>query len=222
MMHFCHQATVKRITHVNSCVEDGFRWCCLPLQFYSARKENLDSTTGLEIISMSRNSTRSIPIRLSPHTHTDQKHCISFLQDFPDGLFPAGGKSDIEGIFPPPYFEWFQFEKVSLPVYSGSPIHCECAIFYSLSSTKEVIFLTALELIRISRSTQTWKNVSSICASTLWAKAPSMVYSDSLRYSLLLPWFLAVRCSCRFRCKMQLSKWSRSKVRRWSLIASLC
>ncbi|KAJ1392382.1 Serine hydrolase FSH [Sesbania bispinosa] len=31
--------------------------------------------------------------------------------DFPDGKFPAGGKSDIEGIFPPPYFEWFQFNK---------------------------------------------------------------------------------------------------------------
>ncbi|KAJ4960175.1 hypothetical protein NE237_020085 [Protea cynaroides] len=30
---------------------------------------------------------------------------------FPDGLFPAGGKSDIEDIFPPPYFEWFQFAK---------------------------------------------------------------------------------------------------------------
>ncbi|KAJ3683007.1 hypothetical protein LUZ60_013234 [Juncus effusus] len=30
---------------------------------------------------------------------------------FPDGLFPAGGKSDIEGIFPAPYFEWFQFNK---------------------------------------------------------------------------------------------------------------
>ncbi|KAK1291670.1 Rhodanese-like domain-containing protein 6 [Acorus calamus] len=30
---------------------------------------------------------------------------------FPDGLYPAGGKSEIEGIFPPPYFEWFQFNK---------------------------------------------------------------------------------------------------------------
>nr|CAB3455355.1 unnamed protein product [Digitaria exilis] len=30
---------------------------------------------------------------------------------FPDGSFPAGGKSEIEGIFPPPYFEWFQFNK---------------------------------------------------------------------------------------------------------------
>ncbi|CAM8877327.1 unnamed protein product [Rhodiola kirilowii] len=30
---------------------------------------------------------------------------------FPDGTYPAGGKSDIEGIFPPPYFEWFQHEK---------------------------------------------------------------------------------------------------------------
>jgi calmodulin len=28
-------------------------------------------------------------------------------------MYPAGGKSDIEGIFPPPYFEWFQFNKVN-------------------------------------------------------------------------------------------------------------
>ncbi|NP_001144323.2 uncharacterized protein LOC100277218 [Zea mays] len=34
-----------------------------------------------------------------------------FEMVFPDGLFPAGGKSEIEGIFPPPYFEWFQFNK---------------------------------------------------------------------------------------------------------------
>ncbi|GAB2267071.1 hypothetical protein Dimus_002053 [Dionaea muscipula] len=32
-----------------------------------------------------------------------------FDLDFLDGLFPAGGKSEIEGVFPPPYFEWFQF-----------------------------------------------------------------------------------------------------------------
>ncbi|KAK4355925.1 hypothetical protein RND71_024896 [Anisodus tanguticus] len=31
-----------------------------------------------------------------------------FEMEFPDGIFPARGKSDIEGIFPPPYFEWFQ------------------------------------------------------------------------------------------------------------------
>ncbi|KAK1302622.1 Rhodanese-like domain-containing protein 6 [Acorus calamus] len=30
---------------------------------------------------------------------------------FPDGPCPAGGKSDVEGIFDPPYFEWFQFNK---------------------------------------------------------------------------------------------------------------
>jgi len=36
-----------------------------------------------------------------------------FFQVFPDGFFPAGGKSLIEGIFPLPYFEWFQFNKVS-------------------------------------------------------------------------------------------------------------
>ncbi|KAG8367773.1 hypothetical protein BUALT_Bualt16G0107600 [Buddleja alternifolia] len=34
-----------------------------------------------------------------------------FYMDFPDGIHPAGGKSDIEGIFPPPYFEWFQYNK---------------------------------------------------------------------------------------------------------------
>uniref|UniRef100_A0A803LZT4 Serine hydrolase domain-containing protein n=1 Tax=Chenopodium quinoa TaxID=63459 RepID=A0A803LZT4_CHEQI len=32
-------------------------------------------------------------------------------KDFPDGLYPAGGKSEIEGFFPPPYYEWFQFNK---------------------------------------------------------------------------------------------------------------
>ncbi|KAF5183488.1 Dihydrofolate reductase [Thalictrum thalictroides] len=30
---------------------------------------------------------------------------------FPNGIHPAGGKSEIEGIFPPPYFEWFQFNE---------------------------------------------------------------------------------------------------------------
>ncbi|XP_074353639.1 uncharacterized protein LOC141692635 [Apium graveolens] len=33
-----------------------------------------------------------------------------FHLDFPDGYYPAGGKSEIEGFFPPPYFEWFQHE----------------------------------------------------------------------------------------------------------------
>jgi len=30
---------------------------------------------------------------------------------FPDGIFPAGGKSEVEGIYPGPFFEWFQFDK---------------------------------------------------------------------------------------------------------------
>ncbi|KAJ8479986.1 hypothetical protein OPV22_023713 [Ensete ventricosum] len=30
---------------------------------------------------------------------------------FPDAPFPAEGKSDVEGIFSPPYYEWFQFDK---------------------------------------------------------------------------------------------------------------
>ncbi|XP_022736175.1 esterase AGAP003155 isoform X2 [Durio zibethinus] len=30
---------------------------------------------------------------------------------YPDAPFPAEGKSDVEGIFDPPYYEWFQFNK---------------------------------------------------------------------------------------------------------------
>lgn len=32
---------------------------------------------------------------------------------FLDAPFPAQGKSIVEGIFDPPYFEWFQADKVS-------------------------------------------------------------------------------------------------------------
>lgn len=31
---------------------------------------------------------------------------------FLDAPFPCQGKSDVEGIFDPPYYEWFQFNKV--------------------------------------------------------------------------------------------------------------
>lgn len=31
---------------------------------------------------------------------------------FADAPFPAEGRSEVEGIFPPPYYEWFQFNKV--------------------------------------------------------------------------------------------------------------
>lgn len=30
---------------------------------------------------------------------------------FVDGAYPAAGKSEVEGIFDPPYYEWFQFNK---------------------------------------------------------------------------------------------------------------
>ncbi|KAH7845032.1 hypothetical protein Vadar_034417 [Vaccinium darrowii] len=48
-----------------------------------------------------------------------------FDMEFPDGIYPAGGKSEIEGIFPPPYFEWFQFDK-DFTVYT----HLEECISY--------------------------------------------------------------------------------------------
>lgn len=31
---------------------------------------------------------------------------------FPDAPFPANGKSGVEGVFDPPYYEWFQSNKV--------------------------------------------------------------------------------------------------------------
>jgi len=34
---------------------------------------------------------------------------------FVDAPFPCQGKSDVEGIFDPPYYEWFQFNKVPFP-----------------------------------------------------------------------------------------------------------
>lgn len=34
-----------------------------------------------------------------------------------DAPFPCQGKSDVEGIFDPPYYEWFQFNKVHSFLY---------------------------------------------------------------------------------------------------------
>jgi hypothetical protein len=50
---------------------------------------------------------------------------------FPDAPFPAEGKSEVEGIFGPPYYEWFQFDKVrpSLPLPLSSP-HCSNGLIY--------------------------------------------------------------------------------------------
>ena len=39
---------------------------------------------------------------------------------FLDAPFPCQGKSDVEGIFDPPYYEWFQFNKVSCPLFTMS------------------------------------------------------------------------------------------------------
>lgn len=38
---------------------------------------------------------------------------------FPDAPFPCDGKSEVEGIFDPPYYEWFQFNKVNF-MHTGS------------------------------------------------------------------------------------------------------
>ncbi|KAK6258821.1 hypothetical protein SCA6_013295 [Theobroma cacao] len=36
----------------------------------------------------------------------------NFDFDFPDAPFPAKGKSDVEGLYGPPYFEWYQVNEV--------------------------------------------------------------------------------------------------------------
>ncbi|XWS44998.1 hypothetical protein CRYUN_Cryun15aG0098000 [Craigia yunnanensis] len=36
----------------------------------------------------------------------------NFDFDFPDAPFPARGKSDIEGLYDPPYYEWYQVNEV--------------------------------------------------------------------------------------------------------------
>ena len=72
---------------------------------------------------------------------------LNFVKDFPDGIYPAGGKSEIEGIFPPPYFEWFQFNKV-----------CVCNLSV-LAKIKINILIKTASFVRILPSTPTWKHV---------------------------------------------------------------
>lgn len=51
---------------------------------------------------------------------------------FVDAPFPCQGKSDVEGIFDPPYYEWFQFNKVPFPPFNF--------YFNLFSPTKLVLF----------------------------------------------------------------------------------
>lgn len=53
---------------------------------------------------------------------------------FLDAPFPAEGRSDVDGLFPPPYYEWYQFDKVNflyLSIYPSkknqSPLFCVIA-----------------------------------------------------------------------------------------------
>lgn len=42
---------------------------------------------------------------------------------FVDAPFPSQGKSDVDGIFDPPYYEWYQFNKV---ITSRKRSKCNC------------------------------------------------------------------------------------------------
>ena len=51
---------------------------------------------------------------------------------FLDAPFPCLGKSDVEGIFDPPYYEWFQFNKVSLSFFFFALIFLFIVLFSKL------------------------------------------------------------------------------------------
>ena len=46
---------------------------------------------------------------------------------FLDAPFPCQGKSDVDGIFDPPYYEWFQFNEVQSLLFSFVYIHDEAS-----------------------------------------------------------------------------------------------
>ena len=52
------------------------------------------------------------------------------LQVFPNAPFDARGKSSVEGFFDPPYYEWFQYERVGLVNPLESPFfnNSTCAL----------------------------------------------------------------------------------------------
>lgn len=95
---------------------------------------------------------------------------------FADAPFPAEGKSDVEGIFPPPYYEWFQFSKVRLPLLQFVLYFCfEIVIitwFFWVNYHRVLwntgISTSALLILKIS-----WSNMGLLMA--LW---------DSLRFGL--------------------------------------
>ena len=78
------------------------------------------------------------------------------FQVFPDGIFPAGGKSEIEGIFPPPYFEWFQFNKVNSsdmePKLDSAKSHWHLRSSFSLVTILSMLMYSYAGIHRIHKS----------------------------------------------------------------------
>lgn len=55
---------------------------------------------------------------------------------FLDAPFPAQGKSDVEGLFDPPYYEWFQSNQVKYFLGESDFLSYWFAIDYYLSEAK--------------------------------------------------------------------------------------
>lgn len=66
---------------------------------------------------------------------------------FLDAPFPCQGKSDVEGIFPPPYYEWFQFNPVIHLSFFSISILC---FFFFFLKRKETYFSIFFEFQEFS------------------------------------------------------------------------
>jgi hypothetical protein len=81
---------------------------------------------------------------------------------FADAPFPAEGKSEVEGIFDPPYYEWFQFDKVRHHLSQRVAL-CGSDFFLSPFPQRRffsaLIFVSSSELNRILQSTRTSTSV---------------------------------------------------------------
>ncbi|RZS10783.1 hypothetical protein BHM03_00042058 [Ensete ventricosum] len=70
---------------------------------------------------------------------------------FPDAPFPAEGKSDVEGIFSPPYYEWFQFDKGAILSAALVGLQARVSFAYDLYFLRPVQILPGFALTTVPK-----------------------------------------------------------------------
>ncbi|TYG98252.1 hypothetical protein E1A91_A10G097400v1 [Gossypium mustelinum] len=70
----------------------------------------------------------------------------NFDFDFLDAPFPARGKSDVESLYDPPYYEWYQVNEGGMLASVVPPMQREGAAFTSVPKIKFVIIISGFEL----------------------------------------------------------------------------